>query len=57
MSRPATRHAEKIARLARRAGVLRPRDLDRHRIPRMALLPFPQLNVRRFQAGQLARAR
>ena len=37
MSRPATRHAEKIARLARRAGVLRPRDLDRHRIPRMAL--------------------
>ena len=26
-----------MARLARRAGVLRPRDLDRHRIPRMAL--------------------
>jgi len=37
VSRPATRHAEKMARLARRAGVLRPRDLDRHRIPRMAL--------------------
>jgi predicted transcriptional regulator of viral defense system len=37
MARPATRHTHKIARLVKEAGVLRSRDLARHRIPRMVL--------------------
>lgn len=37
MPRPNTRHIEKIAHLAKETGVLRSRDLARHRIPRTAL--------------------
>jgi len=37
MARPSARHIEKISRLADRQGVLRPRDLAKHRISRTAL--------------------
>lgn len=37
MRRAGSRHIEKIAHLAKEGGVLRPRDLARHRISRMTL--------------------
>ena len=37
MARPSARHIEKIAKIADREGVLRPRDLTKHRVSRTAL--------------------